>query len=121
MRKINIYKKLNTVLIVLLIIVFTTTDTFSLLMSVFDLSSIFKDVLSMESGQNSIIINDEPALWNIDGEEIKGDVWDFICKSDIIKYYYSDYENIGELLLFIEKISNAYKMAWPLTISNKYS
>ena len=60
-------------------------------------------------------------LKKIFGEEIKGDVWDFICKSDIIKYYYSDYENIGELLLFIEKISNAYKMAWPLTISNKYS
>lgn len=61
------------------------------------------------------------SLKGIFGERIKGDVWDFICKSDIIKYYYADYENIDELLDFIDKLSLAYKMALPLTIANKYN
>ena len=60
-------------------------------------------------------------LKNIFGEEIKGDVWDFVCKSEIIRYYYEDYENIEELLDFIEKVKIAYKIALPLTLANKYN
>lgn len=60
-------------------------------------------------------------LKSIFGEEIKGEVWDFVCKSDLIKYYYSDYENVEELLTFVEKVNEAYKMALPLTIANKYN
>ena len=60
-------------------------------------------------------------LKSIFGEEIKGDVWDFVCKSELIKYYYSDYENVEELLTFVEKVNKAYKMALPLTIANKYN
>lgn len=71
------------------------------------------------SGLRGNFNNDD--LKNIFGEEINGDVWDFVCKSDILKYYYEDYENIGELLDFIDKIKIAYDMALPLTIANKYN
>ena len=51
----------------------------------------------------------------------KSEIWSFIQKSDILTYYYSDYRNIVELLQFMESIKRAYDMAWPLTISNRYS
>lgn len=45
----------------------------------------------------------------------------FIQKSDVVTYYYSDYKTIGELLSFLENIKQAYDMALPITLSNRYS
>ena len=49
------------------------------------------------------------------------EVWKFVQKSDIVTYYYSDYTTVEELLQFIESIKRAFGMAWPLTLSNRYS
>lgn len=49
------------------------------------------------------------------------EAWKFVQKSDIITYYYSDYTTVRELLKFIEDIKKAFNMAWPLTLSNRYS
>lgn len=49
------------------------------------------------------------------------EVWQFVKKSDIITYYYSDYKTVEELLTFLEKIKKAYDMTLPLTLSNRYS
>lgn len=54
-------------------------------------------------------------------ENIEGDVWQFIKKSDIVTYYYSDYTTVKELLIFLETIKTAYNMCEPLTIENKYN
>lgn len=73
------------------------------------------------------IFSDLPVEYNNDDlknkfkEVSKSTVWDFIQKSDIVTYYYSDYRNVVELLEFIETVKKAFDMAWPLTISNKYS
>lgn len=49
------------------------------------------------------------------------EAWEFVQKSDIVAYFYSDYKTIGELLDFFENIKKAYEMTLPLTISNRYS
>ncbi len=49
------------------------------------------------------------------------EVWKFVQESDIVTYYYSDYSTVGELLQFIESLGKAFNMAWPLTLSNRYS
>lgn len=53
------------------------------------------------------------------GTPFTSDVWKFVCKSDMVTYYYSDYNTVEELLLFFEKIESAYAMTWPLTLSNR--
>lgn len=49
------------------------------------------------------------------------EVWQFIKKSELITYYYSDYRTIEELLLFLENLKEAYDIALPLTLSNRFS
>lgn len=49
------------------------------------------------------------------------EAWKFVQESDIVTYYYFDYSTVGELLQFIENIEKAFNMAWPLTLSNRYS
>lgn len=60
-------------------------------------------------------------LKKIIGEEVKGEVWDFIIKSDLLSYYYCDYRMVDSLLSFVEKFIEAFKMTYPLTLSNRYS
>jgi len=48
-------------------------------------------------------------------------IWQFIKKSDIVTYYYSDYKTVQELLSFLENVKIAYDMTLPLTLSNRYS
>ncbi len=48
-------------------------------------------------------------------------IWQFILKSDIVTYYYSDYCNINELLLFIEKLNKAYEMTYKIVLAKKFS
>lgn len=60
-------------------------------------------------------------LKSIFKEVSKSEVWNFIQKSDIVTYYYSDYTTVEELLQFIETLKRAFDMAWPLTLSNRYS
>ncbi|HOV28271.1 MAG TPA: hypothetical protein PK566_18190, partial [Pseudobacteroides sp.] len=50
----------------------------------------------------------------------KTEIWQFVQKSNIITYYYSDYRNVLELVKFIEEVKKAYTMALSLTISNRY-
>lgn len=56
---------------------------------------------------------------NAFGTPFTSEVWKFVCKSDMVTYYYSDYDTVEELLLFLENIKSAYAMAWPLTLSNR--
>lgn len=58
---------------------------------------------------------------NIFKESFDSDVWEFIKKSDIVTYYYSDYKVIEDLISFLENIKKAFDIALPLTLSNKYS
>ncbi len=46
-------------------------------------------------------------------------VWNFVLKTDLLKYYYSDYKTVQKLLWFIDKISAAYKMTYSITLENK--
>lgn len=61
---------------------------------------------------------------NNDLKKIFGDatskVWNFILLSNILVYYYSDYKTVGELIQFIVDIKNAFNMAYPLTLENRY-
>lgn len=67
-----------------------------------------------------------PAMYNNDDlkkiftDSFENEVWQFIKKSDIITYYYSDYVTIDELLQFLENVKKAYDIALPLTLSNRY-
>lgn len=49
------------------------------------------------------------------------EVWQFIKKSDIVTYYYSDYKTVDELLSFLESVKEAYDMTLPITLSNRHS
>lgn len=49
------------------------------------------------------------------------EIWKFVQTSDIVTYYYSDYTTVEELLSFIDNLRKAFDMAWPLTLSNRYS
>lgn len=60
-------------------------------------------------------------LKDIFKEVPKSEAWQFVQKSDIVTYYYSDYRNVVELLQFVGDVKKAYAMALPLTISNRYS
>lgn len=51
---------------------------------------------------------------------LESDAWEFVLKSDIIEYYYSDYNTVSELLKFMNDLKNAYMIAKPLTLSNRY-
>lgn len=51
----------------------------------------------------------------------ESEAWKFVKSSDIISYYYEDYTMVEEILGFVESIINAYNMAWPIMISNRYS
>ncbi len=46
-------------------------------------------------------------------------VWNFVQKTDLLKYYYSDYKTVQKLLWFIDKISAAYIMTYSITLENK--
>lgn len=60
-------------------------------------------------------------LKNIFGEpESESDAMSFVKKSDIIEYYYSDYNTIDELLDFIEAIAKGLKMCKSNTLANKF-
>lgn len=73
----------------------------------------------MFAGLSGEYNNDD--LKNIFTDSFENEVWQFIQKSDIVTYYYSDYRTIGELLLFLEDVKKAYDMALPITLSNRYS
>ena len=54
-------------------------------------------------------------------DSLKSQAWQFIMKSDIVTYYYSDYRTVNELLLFLNDVKTAYDITLPLTLSNRYS
>ena len=54
-------------------------------------------------------------------DRLESKIWQFIRKSDILTYYYSDYRTVKELLLFLENLKKAYNMTLPITLSNRYS
>lgn len=60
-------------------------------------------------------------LKNIFKDVSTTEIWKFVQTSDIVTYYYSDYTTVEELLSFIENLKKAFDMAWPLTLSNRYS
>lgn len=76
-------------------------------------------ILAMFSGLIDEYNNDD--LKKIFTDSLDNGVWQFINKSDLVTYYYSDYKTVEELLSFLEKVKIAYDMALPITLSNKYS
>lgn len=76
-------------------------------------------IISMFSNLTDEYNNDD--LKKILTNSRDNEVWQFVKKSDIITYYYSDYKTVEELLTFLEKIKKAYDMTLPLTLSNRYS
>ena len=68
-----------------------------------------------------------PSIYNNDNlkdifkEVSSTEVWKFIQTSDIVTYYYSDYNTVEELLQFIENLKRAFDMTWPITLANRYS
>lgn len=76
-------------------------------------------ISTMFAGLSGEYNNDD--LKTIFTDSFENEVWQFIKKSDIVTYYYSDYRIIQELLLFLENVKKAYDMALPLTLSNRYS
>ena len=76
-------------------------------------------IKNLFSNLESDFNNDD--LKKIFKEYNKSEVWKFIIESDLITYYYSKFNKIEELLLFLESLDNAYKMTLPLTLSNRYT
>ncbi|NLE03302.1 MAG: ATP-binding protein [Crenarchaeota archaeon] len=54
-------------------------------------------------------------------KKFNNELWDFVKKTHMLDYYYSDYKNVKELICFIRDIQRAYNMTLPLTESNRYS
>lgn len=48
------------------------------------------------------------------------EVWKFVLKTEMVKYYFYDYKTVNKLKWFMEKLVQAFNMAYPLTISNRY-
>ncbi|WP_315505276.1 AAA family ATPase [Oribacterium parvum] len=48
------------------------------------------------------------------------EVWKFVLKTEMVKYYFYDYKTVNKLKWFMEKLVEAFNMAYPLTISNRY-
>ena len=76
-------------------------------------------ITNMFSALEGDYTNDD--LKKIFKENMDSEAWEFVKKSDMLTYYYADYRNVEELLRFIEDVKNAYQMALPLTLSNRYS
>nr|MCR4692170.1 hypothetical protein [Lachnospiraceae bacterium] len=60
-------------------------------------------------------------LKSVFGEEMQGEIWDFIKNTKFLNYLYFDYSRVGVLLDFVEKLKAAYEMVLPLTVANRYS
>ena len=60
--------------------------------------------------------DDIKKLYKLDGR-----AWDFIRKSDVITYFYSDYKTVVHLIDFFEDISKEWKTVYGLTMANKRS
>lgn len=52
--------------------------------------------------------------------DLESDAWKFVLKSDILEYFYSDYNTVSELLKFMYDLKEAYGIAKPLTMSNRH-
>ena len=76
-------------------------------------------VLAMFSNLKTDFVNDD--LKSIFKEPPESEVWNFVLKTDVISYYYSDFKTMGELLDFVEKLRKAFCMAYPIMLSNKYT
>ena len=48
------------------------------------------------------------------------EVWKFVLKTEMVKYYFYDYKTVNKLKWFMENLVQAFNMAYPLTISNRY-
>ena len=48
------------------------------------------------------------------------EVWKFVIKTEMVKYYFYDYKTVNKLKWFMENLVQAFNMAYPLTISNRY-
>lgn len=47
------------------------------------------------------------------------EAWFFVSKTDIVKYYYSDYKKVSVLLEFVKSLLASYKMAYGNLIANR--
>ena len=48
------------------------------------------------------------------------EAWKFVLKTGMVKYYFYDYKTVNKLKWFMENLLKAFKMAYPLTIANRY-
>lgn len=48
------------------------------------------------------------------------EIWQFIDKSHILDYYYSDYRNVGELINFFADFEKSYSIAHAKTVANRF-
>ena len=48
------------------------------------------------------------------------EVWKFVLKTEMVKYYFYDYKTVNKLKWFMANLVKAFNMAYPLTISNRY-
>ena len=61
------------------------------------------------------------SLKSIFGEgDVKGEVWDFVTNTEILSYYYADYNKVTPLIEFLECFVTAYEISYSLTVSNRY-
>ncbi len=48
------------------------------------------------------------------------EIWQFIDKSHMLDYYYSDYRNVGELIKFFAEFEKSYGIAHAKTVANRF-
>lgn len=48
------------------------------------------------------------------------EIWQFIDKSNLLDYYYSDYRKVGELIEFFADFEKAYDIAHAKTVANRF-
>lgn len=56
--------------------------------------------------------------YNSEGE--KSEIWQFIDKTNMLDYYYCDYNTVEELIDFCSKFNKAYDIAYARTLENRF-
>lgn len=50
----------------------------------------------------------------------RSEPWQFVLKTEMVKYYFYDYNTVNKLMCFMKDLVEAFDMAYPLTIANRY-
>lgn len=56
----------------------------------------------------------------VDRMHRNSEIWQFVDNSHLLEYYYEDYKNVDELIVFFRNFKKAYDMAHAKTLANRF-